>query len=250
MNCNKIKDLIYLKEDELTGKESNLLHAHLDECNLCSAEYEENKKINSFINGIRNTVPVMENKELFADSVIDLLEREPKRNDNTAKEKITSFIEFLFTKRLVRAAAFATILLLLSTYIIQQLLVLHYVELLENKASIAASAAVVNAGFVTGDADVIKTFSGLFGLLSGDHMFAEFPKGMILADKSKLNEFLSLYSTLQKYKDANPVIFREKYPELNAFLMEKLSVEGLQNFVKKNMDLIKELSRNIPAGGK
>jgi hypothetical protein len=149
----------------------------------------------------------------------------------------------------VRATAVTIILVLVSTFLIQQYSVFNSVSNLENKLAVRnRSSLTTQAGF--NEPKVLKLTSDFFGLLKGDRFYAELSGNWILTNKSKLNEFLNLYSNLQQYKTLYSKELEENYPELSVFLTKQLSVEGLQDFVKKNESLIKEFSRKLPAGDK
>jgi len=249
MKCTEINELLYLKEDELTTEELARVMEHISHCTDCAKEYETIKKANLFVKAAGDTVPFLTNEIEFTNDIMNAV-------DNLTEYKESFFASLIdrlasaFINKAVRAGAFAIILLLVTTFLFQQYLVFSNVSALENKLALTGSESVNTAGTGFSELKVIKLAAGLVNLVKGEQLYADLSGRMILADKSRLNELLTLYSDLQNYRNQYSDELREKYPELNGFLSKKLSIEELQEFVKKNENMIKELSRNIPAGGK
>jgi hypothetical protein len=250
MNCSEINDLLYLKEDELTPQELAAVNKHLAICTKCAEDFAGIIKANSFISRIKESAPFLSNEEEFTNSIIASIESSAHPENQPAFSRFLDKVSLLFLNSAVRAAAFSLIILIVSTFLVQQYLVFSNVSTLENKIAFTGTAQLNNASAGFNEFKIIKLTSELFNLISGDKFYADLSGKLILADKSKLNELLNLYSGLQNYRNLYSREIKEKYPGLNDFLEKKLSIEELQEFVKKNENMIKELSRKIPAGGK
>ena len=250
MKCADINDLLYLKDDELSPEERDQVKAHLLECRLCAAEYIEIKKAGAAVDLILNREPFLIYEEEFTGAVIEKIEKTYLNNKTTSLSKFLDYTAHFFGSTGARAASAAVIIILISTFLIQQYFVLSSVETLENKIAITAQPKSVAAGAGFSGLEGLKTISGLYGLIEGNRFYAEFPGGMIIADKSKLDRLLSIYGELMNYKHLYSKEIEREFPELNSFTGRKLSVEELQDFIKKNENAIKEFSRKFPAGGK
>jgi hypothetical protein len=249
MRCGKINELLYLRADELSAEELKSVKSHISKCELCSKEFADITKTNEFIAYIRNTEPFLVNEAEFTDEIMQMIEsKEPMPLNSFFAETLDRFSNF-FRNTVVRATAVTIVLIIVSTFFIQQYFVFNSVSSLEYKLAVKnSSLTTTEAGF--NELKVLKLAVDFVALIKGNRAYAEFTGDWILTNKAKLNEFLSLYSDLQHYKSLYSKEIEEKYPELNSFLEKKLNIEELQDFVKKNESLIKELSRKIPAGGK
>jgi hypothetical protein len=250
MNCREIKNLIYLKDAELKPEERESVAKHLESCPACAREYSEIMKSTLIIDKLKNTVPFLTNETEFTDSVMEQINNNSLSTNRSVIDNILGKISHFFMITSVRAAAVSVILILVTTFLVQQYLVFSSVSNLEAKLAVnnIPGQTTSQAGF--NELKAVKLIADFYNLIKGERFYADLSKGMILADKGKLNEFLTLYSGLQNYKNLYSKEIEEKYPELNSFLSSKLSIEELQDFVKKNENLIKELSRKLPAGGK
>lgn len=249
MRCTKINDLLYLKPDELTSEEIKAVQAHIRDCKSCAKEFSEIMKANEFISKLKNAEPLLTGETDFTNEVMrNIANAESFTTENIFNTIIDRLTDF-FTITAVRATAVSLILILVSIFTIQQYAVFNSVSSLEDKLAVTnVSVTAVQAGF--NDVKVFKLAADLIGMINGDQFYTEITGNLALTNKTKLNEFLSLYSDLQHYKTLYSREIEEKYPELNSFLGKKLSLEELSDFVKKNENLIKEFSRKIPAGGK
>jgi hypothetical protein len=250
MKCSDINNLIYLKEEELSPDEFTALMKHLEECPSCAKEFSENAQSALLIDRIKRSSPLLADEVLFTDSVMEQIDNKVLSPEISFPGSILDRVSQFFLIPLVRAAAVSVILILVSTFIVQQYLVFHNVSDLENKLAINNGTQFTAAQIGFNGLKGVKLASDLYNLVNGSSFYADLSRGMILADKSKINELLTLYSRMQSYKRLYSKEIEEKYPELNTFLGKELSIEGLQEFVKKNENLIRELSRKIPAGGK
>ena len=249
MRCRKINDLLYLKPEELTSDELNSVKAHISECRLCSKEFAEITLTNEFIARLSGSQPFLTNETDFIDEIMQRIEQaEPLPARSFLNDILDKFSHF-FLHTAVRATAAAIILILVSTFLFQQYTVFNSVSTLEDKLAVEnGNSTATQAGF--NEIKVLKLAADFLELIKGNQIYAEFTGGWILTNKTKLNEFLTLYSDLQNYRSLYSREIEEQYPELNTFLGKKLSIEELQEFVKKNEKLIKELGRKLPAGGK
>lgn len=250
MNCGRIKNLLYLKDDELAPARKSDVENHLSRCPSCRKEMETIIKSGALIDRIRNYAPPLEDEISFTESVMNSINSVPQKKINTRFSQYIDKVSLFFMNSAVRAAAVSVILLLISTFVLQQYFLLNTVSRLEVNISAAKENSYNEASIGISQIKLVKLAAGLYNLAGGNKFYADLPKGFILADKSRLNEFLSLYSSLQQYKKEVPEEIKIKYPGLSAFLEGDLTIEKLQEFVKKNENLIKEFSRLNPAGGK
>lgn len=250
MKCRDINKLMYLKEEELSRRELAEIKQHIAACPACAKEYSEIEKAGLIIEKIKNTSPLLTDEAGFTNSVMEQIESKVYTPESSFFGNILDKVSQFFFITSVRAAAVSLILILVSTFIVQQYLVFSNVSDLENKLAVKNGSQVTAAQIGFNELKVIKLASDLYNLANGNSFYADLSRGIILADKSKLNELLTLYSQMQNYKNLYSKEIEENYPELNTFLGKELSIESLQEFVKKNENLLKELSRKIPAGGK
>lgn len=250
MKCPEINNLLYLKEDELTPQELAAVKEHLALCAKCTGDFAGIMKSNEIVSRVKESSPFLSNEEEFTNSVMASIEEKVKPEVQPVFDRLLDKVSLIFLNSAVRAAAFSTIILIVSTFLVQQYLVFRNVSNLETKIAFTGTTQLNNASAGFNELKVIKLTAGLINLINGDKLYADLSGKLILADKSKLNELLTLYSDLQNYRNLYAGDIKEKYPELNEFLGKKLSIEELQEFVKKNENMIKELSRKFPAGGK
>ena len=247
MNCRDINNYIFLKEDELTANELAELKKHIAVCPSCAKGFSEAARTNELIGRLKTAEPFLTEGVLFTSSVMEAID---KPGTNSFISDMLDKVSLLFIRTAVRAAAVSAIIIIVSTFLVQQYSLFSNVSNLENKLAISSIAPAAQAQMGYGELKAIKLAVDFYELFKGEKLYAGFSKNLILADKEKLNEFLNLYSDLQNYRNLYDSEIKEKYPELNSFLEKKLSIEELQDFVKKNENLIKELSRKLPAGGK
>jgi hypothetical protein len=250
MKCSDINNLIYLKQGEMSSDERVELKKHLEACPACAKEYYQTAETNLFIEKIKNSSPLLTNESEFTDSVMEQINETAFQPESSFRENILDKVSRFFMIASVRAAAVSTILIIVFTFLIQQYSLSKNVSALENTLALVNRSQATSAQIGFNEFKVIKLASDLVDLADGKSFYADLSGNLILADKAKLNELLSLYSELRNYKNHYSKEIEEKYPELNSFLEKELSIDGLQKFVKKNENLIKELSRKIPAGGK
>jgi hypothetical protein len=250
MKCSEINNLLYLKDDELSPLELEEAKEHLAYCTKCAEEFARITKTYELVSKVKESSPFLCNEEEFTNSVMTSIEGRIQPDVQSFTNRLLDKVSLIFLNSAVRAAAFSIIILIVSTFLVQQYLVFRNVSNLENKIAFTGTTQLNNASAGFNELKVIKLTAGLISLIKGDELYADLSGRLILADKSKLNELLTLYSDLQNYRKLYAKDIEEKYPELNEFLEKKLSIEDLQEFVMKNEKMIKELSRKIPAGGK
>ncbi len=249
MKCRKINELLYLKPDELTAAELKAIKIHIAECEFCTNEFSAVSKTNEFIAGLSKVHPFLTNEVEFTDEVMQRIEQSDAfYSESFINDIIDKFSRF-FLNAAVRATAVTLILILVSTFLFQQYKVFSSITTLENSLAVKnGSFSITQAGF--SEVKVLKLASDFLEFFKGNQIYAEFTGGWILTNKTKLNEFLALYSDLQNYRSLYTKEIEKLYPDLNSFLGKKLSIEELQEFIKKNENLLKELGRKLPAGGK
>jgi len=245
MNCGRINKLIYLKETELTSGEIEAVKKHLSCCPECLKEYSDYQKTDAFISALRNSTPALSDEAGFTSAVMERIESAADTAKGSFINAMLDKIEEFFLLFYVRVVSVSFIFLIASTFLLQQYQLLNNVSVLENRM---AETSFAFAG--SNEMNIIKFASDVYAFIKGDSLYAGLSKNIILTDKTKLDEMLNIYNELQNYRSLYRKEIEEKYPALNSFLNKKLTIEGLQKFVKENEILIKELSRNIPAGGK
>lgn len=250
MKCGRTNKLLYLNDGELSAAEKTEVDIHLSHCSQCREEKERIIKCGIIVERLRNSTSMPIDETAFADSVMEAVNNLPERKKVYSFSLFLDHVSVFFMNSAVRAAAVSIILLLITTFLFQQYLLLSNVSELEGKLALVKENSLTEASIGLSEVKIARLASDLYNLAGGDKMYADLPRGLILADKSKLNELLSLYSILQQYKGALPSELEAKYPGLSEILEGELSIEKLQEFAKKNKNIIKEFSRLNPAGGK
>ena len=250
MKCGRINSLLYLKEDELTPALKSEVDKHLSRCSACRNEIAAIIKSRALIDRIKDYSLPLENEISFTESVMDAINEFPAKKNISRVSIYIDKVSLFFLNSAVRAAAVSVILLIITTFLLQQYFLLSTVSELETRIASDRDNTYAEASIGISQVKLVKLAAELYNFAGGDKFYADLPKGLILADKSRLNEFLSIYSSLQQYKKELPEEIKIKYPGVSTLLEGELTIEKLQEFVKKNENLIKEFSRADPAGGK
>ena len=249
MKCRELKTYVYLKEDEISPSVWAEINKHLDNCSECSNEFSFITKTSEVIDKIRVYEPIIPDELHFADSVMNKIELLEKPAEITMLNKfINSFLDF-FLLPSVRTAAVSVIIFIFSMYLFQQYFVFRNVSSLEK--SIAIEHVSVPHESIAGfnNNKVISAAAELIDFVKGNRLYSDLSSDIIIADKSKINDLLSIYGDLLRYKNLYPDEIEKKYPELNSFLNQKLTLENMQDFLNKNKNMLNDISRKFPAGG-
>ena len=135
MKCEEIEKLMYLKQDELSQEEIDILQDHLKECKECRKEYEE---VRHFLDQAKYENPAIDSRFLEA-RVVEAL----NRNQEKRLEKGLKPVRKLILKALSIAAVFFFII-----FSIEQLNTVKKISSLEQKLAIRNGTTIKPKGQV------------------------------------------------------------------------------------------------------
>jgi len=131
MTCSESKQLMLMRNDEMTKQEADGLRRHLVSCRDCAAQMQESKTVFQRMEALRSFEPVLENAQGLTSDILNSVDRARRTREKT----ITSSVHVLgfLSRRAARTAYGVFVVVSVGVFLAQQFAVATSIQSLETR---------------------------------------------------------------------------------------------------------------------
>lgn len=132
MTCSESKQLMLMRNDEMTKQEADGLRRHFAICRDCAAQMQESKTVFQRMEALRSFEPVLENAEGLTSDILNSVERARRTREKTIMGSSVHVLGFL-SRRAARTAYGVFVVVSVSVFLAQQFAVATSIQSLETR---------------------------------------------------------------------------------------------------------------------
>lgn len=214
MSCKSVKKLIYMRDDEMSVSERQIVQNHLAECKTCIAERDLFLQEQEVVTSIK-AEPVLHEPGLLTSDVM----RSIRNVQKFAKQRDNLFDKVLdiFSLRPVRFVFAACIVFIIGFFFAQEMTVLNRLSHLEQRLAQHGTASSMST-LTSSTRDVLS-------LMNKD-------ENQVVIDKELLENFLKSYSELQMKNRLMLRMLEEQAEESNITWQDGLTEKELESLLQ------------------